>query len=200
MNTDNTKQDLLNTSLFMNPSTELYALLHQFIDCISYVADKHAPLRKKTVTVRPYTPWCNEDIENKKKREKRKAEANWTHTRIEIESHILCQKRNKVAHLIRKAKIEFYNQSNMEYSEQKKALFQVVNKLLHKSRCSVLPTHTLEEYISNVISAFFENKINKIRKLLTTLVQNLKLMLPRSSSTQHFYASSLSFPLSLMMM
>ena len=80
MNTDNTKQDLLNTSLFMNHSTELYALLHQFIDCISYVVDKHAPLRKKTVTVRPYTSWFNEDIANDK-REKRKAEVKWRHTK-----------------------------------------------------------------------------------------------------------------------
>ena len=183
----------------MNPSTELDALLDQFIDCIRYVADKHASLRKKDghcSTIYAMVQWgyC------KYQREKRKAEEKWRHTRTKIQSHVFCEKRNKVAHLIRKAKIEFYNQSNMEYSEQKKALFQVVNKLLHKSRCSVLPTHTSAEDISNVISAFFENKINKIRKLLTTFVQNLKLMLPSSNSTQHFYASSLSFPLSLMMM
>ncbi len=161
INMDTLLMDLEKSPLFVSPSTEITAFLTQLNDCINNVVDKHAPIRKKCTVIRPYTPWFNGDIANAKK-EKRKAESTWRRTRSEVSRQIFCEKKNKVVHLIKKAKIEYYNNSLTECSDQKQ-IFQILNKLLHKAHCSALPTHTLKEEISSVFRAFFDTKIQTLR-------------------------------------
>ena len=69
--------------------------------------EKHAPLTKKTVTVRPQPKWYNDDIHEARK-EKRKAEKVWRKTRLTIHQEIYKEKKLKVVHMIKSSKADFY--------------------------------------------------------------------------------------------
>ena len=68
------------------------------------VIDCHAPLKNKTVKVRPAVPWYNDEIKAAK-RLRRKAERTWRRTRSPSDLHIFKSYRNRVMYLMNQAGI-----------------------------------------------------------------------------------------------
>jgi hypothetical protein len=69
--------------------------------------EKHAPLKKRTVTVHPQPPWYNDTIHEAKK-ERRKAEKKWHKTGLTVHKEIYKEKKMEVIHLIKNSKKDFY--------------------------------------------------------------------------------------------
>ena len=75
-----------------------FALVRRYNTTLSKVIDCHAPLKTKTVKVRPAVPWYNDDIKAAK-RLRRKAERTWRRTRcVWLEYFQVLQKPRDVPH------------------------------------------------------------------------------------------------------
>ena len=60
--------DLILSDLIIQPKNDLHELLRQYNTMLKHNLDKHAPLQKKTVTVKDPVPWYNDAIREEKKR------------------------------------------------------------------------------------------------------------------------------------
>jgi hypothetical protein len=82
---------------------------------------------------------------------------------LEIDRQIYCAKRLHVNSLIHAAKSDYYSSMVQENSQNSKALFKVIDKLLHRNRQSPLPDCDSDEQLATKFSEFFTNKIQTIR-------------------------------------
>jgi hypothetical protein len=163
MDVNSFKDDLSQLPLLTNPPDTLDELLAEYDTQITGLLDKHAPLKTKTQTLRPHTPWFNEDIYNLKK-QRRKAELQWRKSHLEEERQIYCNFRDSFnAHVI-KAKTAHFNNKVEDCGSDQKALFRVVNQLLGKNSELKLPSHDTVEDILDKFGNFFSSKIQKIRQ------------------------------------
>ena len=64
------RQDLANSSLLSDSSdhADLDALVGAFDDTLSHLVDCHAPLKTRTITIRPHSPWYTDEIATEKRK------------------------------------------------------------------------------------------------------------------------------------
>ena len=135
------------------------------------VVDKHAPLRKRTVTDRASAPWMNADIK-KIKSERRATERKWRKTGSTVDKNIFKCFNYKVKQCMQTSK-RFFFESKISTSKSSKSLFNVVNELYGKSKCLKLPSNLPVFELADKFSSFFINKISCIREQLDlTCVSN----------------------------
>ncbi len=130
---------------------------------LSNTLDKHAPIQKRTVVIRPDTSWYTNEI-RESKREKRRAEKLWRRTRLEVHRQMYRTARDHHNALLVTTRVSHIN-SRIAASTTK-SLFKEVNSLLHKETQEILPEHTSKSELANRFSSFFSTKIEKIRKEL----------------------------------
>ena len=138
-------------------------LVSYYNDTMGSVLDKHAPLKQASLAVKARAPWYNREIACAKK-ERRAAEITWRLTKLTVHSEMFKAKRNHVNALMQKAKSTFYNTKVQECEGDQKALFRVINKLLHR-------TDDLAEAncpSAQEMSDFFHEKIERIWHELQT--------------------------------
>jgi hypothetical protein len=162
------KADLDQSSLVTHPKSTLDDLLEQYNTIFSSLVDQHAPEKTKTITIRPVTPWYNEEI-NTAKRARRNAERKWRSTRLTVHRQIFVAKRDLVRDLIIKAKSDHYTTRIDECGSDQKALFRVVAELLHTNDNRPLPDHIDATQLPNAFIDFFQSKITRIRNELDDL-------------------------------
>jgi hypothetical protein len=96
---DQFQKDICNQMIIPDTSS-VEESVNIYNSVLSKLVDTHAPLQHRTVTIRPQTPWFNEDIkENKQLR--RKLERQWFRTGLTVHYEMLCAQRNKLNNLIR---------------------------------------------------------------------------------------------------
>jgi hypothetical protein len=127
--------------------------------------DKDAPLKKRTVIIRPQPAWYSEDISEVRK-EKRKAEKTWRRTGLTIHRDIYKEHNAKLVHMIAKAKQDYYKARLEKSSGDQRVLFKCVDDLLNRSKSSTLPDHSSKEQLANDMADFFNEKVAKIRQSL----------------------------------
>ncbi|XP_068724147.1 uncharacterized protein [Montipora capricornis] len=66
------KDDLRESRLCQNPPDEIADLVSCYCSTMTSLLDKHAPLQKKTITVRPRVPWFKNEIKEAKRLRRRK--------------------------------------------------------------------------------------------------------------------------------
>jgi hypothetical protein len=116
---------LQQTPLLLNPSSSLDDLLNQYNTSISNVLDKLAPTKTRTVTLRPVAPWYNDSIHESRKL-RRKAEATWRSSGLQVHKEIYCHYRDETNLLIRKAETKNFNKHVEDCGQDQKALFKTI--------------------------------------------------------------------------
>jgi hypothetical protein len=81
INMDDFKQSISEAGL--DGSGNVNYLVMQYNNKLRGVLDIHAPLCKKTITVRPDSPWYTEEL-HKEKHKKRKLERQWMRSKLAI--------------------------------------------------------------------------------------------------------------------
>ena len=71
MNVDSLNNDLAKSELCKNPPDDLEELLLSYNKTLIAVLDKHAPVKTRTIVMRPHVPWYTDEI-RQAKRERRK--------------------------------------------------------------------------------------------------------------------------------
>ena len=165
INLDVIKQDLNESVLIKFPANSLDELLQQYNDTIVDIIDKHCPVKMKTVTVRPFTPWFSEEINNAKKL-RRKLEKHWRKTKLVVHREMYVTQRQHVSKLIADAKTAYYTKEVIDCKKDQKSLFRVINNILGKGKALTLPSHSSLNEVLQKFSVYFTSKIANIRREL----------------------------------
>ena len=79
------RADIMNSPLMTSDDAhDVTVLVDQYNSVLSSLLDKHAPLRKCVVTLRPAAPWYTDYI-NGEKRERRRLERRWRDSGLTVD-------------------------------------------------------------------------------------------------------------------
>ena len=156
------RNDIAASSLITNPPEDLAELVLHYDSVLSSILDKHAPIRKRVVTVRPAAPWYTERISDEK-RKRRKLERRWRASSLDSDNQIYQQQCALVKELLYQLKSDYYSNLISENQSDLRKLFTVIGKLLHRNNSQIFPRHVSSNTLADAFMHFFDNKIRKIR-------------------------------------
>ena len=112
---DSFTDDLRNSNL--KSEADLHAIIDQYEKTLKETLEKHAPLKRRTLTLRPSAPWYNEEI-GKDKRHRRRLERRWLSSRLCIHEEMCVKQCQIVNDTIKDAKTTYYSSaiSNNKYN------------------------------------------------------------------------------------
>ena len=165
VDTDKFQSDIQSSDLLQNPATTLDQLCELYDKTLSDINDKHAPLKTKNMTIRPFTPWYTNEI-NEAKKLRRKYEEKWRQTKLTVHEEIYLEQKKVVTDLIKQAKTNFYTQKVLECGKDQKALFRVIDSLQGRNKGCILPSFDTPTDAAEEFSEFFFRKISDIRDKL----------------------------------
>ena len=132
-------------------------LLTQYHEGFSSVLDKHAPLIKRRITIRPENPWASSEIFEMRRRV-RKQERRWRRTRLEIDKQLLQKYLCDLKQGISTAKANFLENKITECGEHS-SLIKIVDSFLEKKSGLPLPKHKSLPLLLEDFGKFFVTKI-----------------------------------------
>ena len=160
-------EDLQNAGLSHESGDDINQLVTQYNDQLSQLLDKHAPMKKAKLVIKPRALWYTPSIA-KAKRLRRKLERQWRRTKLTVHQQMFKEQRQQVSSLIRKTRATYYNNKVTECAGDQKALFSIVDKLLHRTDIGALPSGDSNADIASRMSDFFSEKIDNIWNSLPT--------------------------------
>ena len=156
------QKDIQSTMLNTSRTTDVSEEVDQYNTILSQLVDKHAPVKERVVTIRPSAPWYTDEIKTEK-HFRRKLERKWRSSKLTIDRELYMGQCKKVTKMIDEARRKHYNGEIMGCSNDQKALFGIVDKLLHRNSEPLLPSHDSPHELANRFADFFADKILKIR-------------------------------------
>jgi hypothetical protein len=155
----------------LNAFDSVAELVVSYNDVLAKLLDKHAPLKTRTVTLHPQSPWYNAEIAEAK-RNRRKAERRWRKSKLSVHRQLYIDARNAVKDMITKAKSSYYS-DKIENAVDSKALFKIIDSLTSQTTSSSLPSAASDKILADDFSEFFVQKISKIREHLSSSQSNM---------------------------
>jgi exonuclease III len=162
---DQFHDDITISSLLQSPASDLTELCNQYESVLSTILNNHAPIRSKSITVRPKAPWYTNDI-NENKIKRRRLERCWRRSGLTVDRQMYVDQCNVVKDMIFKAKMNYYSKLISDADTDNNALFKSIDRLLHRSPDRCLPTCDSLFTLSNDFVYFFKKKISNIRDRL----------------------------------
>ena len=107
----------MDSDLVRNQPDDLDTLMSQCDSTLWTFIDKHAPLQKKVIRVRPHAPWYSSELREVKQR-RRAAERRYWKSRLEVDRQCLIEVGRVYQEMCNSAKQAFYNNKICE-SEKK---------------------------------------------------------------------------------
>ena len=127
--------------------------------------DKHAPLKTRTITIRPSAPWYTEDIREEKQK-RRALERRLRRTGLTVDRERFVDQCQVVNEFILQAKTAYYSRIIDENQYDPKRLFSIFDKLLHRKSEPKLPDSMDDQSLANTFRDYFIEKITTIREEL----------------------------------
>ena len=116
--------------------------------------DKHAPLKTRTITIRPSAPWYTEDIRQEKQK-RRALERCWRRTGLTVDRERFVDQCQVINEFILQAKTAYYSRIIDENQYDPKRLFSIFDKLLHRKSEPKLPDSMDDESLANAFADYF---------------------------------------------
>ena len=144
---------------------DLESLLTLFNTTLIGLLDKHAPLKTRTITIRPSAPWYTEDIREEKQK-RRALERRWRRTGLTVDRERFVDQCQVVNEFILQAKTAYYSRVIDENQYDPKHLFSIFYKLLHRKSEPKPPYSMDDESLANAFADYFIEEITTIREEL----------------------------------
>ncbi len=128
---------------------------------ISHFLDKHAPLRRKTITVHLQAEWYTSELELEKRKRSR-LERIYRKSLSSTDAQDILVQYAYYSELQVKTQQQFYVTKIEDSSGDQRSLFKVLNKLLHREYEQHLPAFDDLNELVNRSADFFRNKIYNI--------------------------------------
>ncbi|CAB3997172.1 Hypothetical predicted protein, partial [Paramuricea clavata] len=132
------RQNILSSELYARPAPTLEERCDQYDSVLSTLLENHAPLRKKTVTIRSMAPWYNEDIK-KQKIVRRCKERRWRKSGSQVDRQAYADQCILVKNTISEAKMEYYSSLVQDAGTDSGRVFQIINRFLHRKPEKLYP-------------------------------------------------------------
>ena len=156
------KSDILTSEVFKLPECrDVENLVSVYNNELSVLIDKHAPLRSKTITLRPSCPWFTEELHDAKHL-KRKLERKWQSTRLTIDHSVYRNQCAIVNKTLKKARIDYYSEKVESSERDQKSLFKITKHLLDGPSEVALPSDKKPKELVQGFSDFFIYKVETI--------------------------------------
>ena len=120
------------SELCKNPPDDLEELLLSYNKTLIAVLDKHAPVKTRTIVMRPQVPRYTDEI-RQAKGERRNAERRWRLSKLDSDLAVFKVKRNAVNNLMNKARQAFYTKLIEDNSCNQRKLFRASKSLFNQS-------------------------------------------------------------------
>ena len=162
INVDQFIRDISISRLITHPPSTLNELLHSYNSTLSFIFNKHAPLKTKIVKSKNSQPWFTPAL-SKLKSARRHLERLWSRTHSSVDLQRLRSTTNHYHAAIIRAK-KLYNSTliSSNISEPRK-LWNSVNKILHRKSASQFPNSIPSTSLPQMFATFFSDKIHKLR-------------------------------------
>ena len=124
-----------------------------------------APVKSRTIVLRPNAPWYNEDIGNEK-RKKRRLERRGRSSRLESDRLSYIEQCSVVNTMLYKAKEFYYSSVIQDNAHDTRLLFRSIDKLLQRQTEKHYPSADNDQQLAIAFADFFTAKIERIREEL----------------------------------
>ena len=121
----NFRDDIKNSPLLKTKTNDVEQLVLEYNQSICAILDKHAPVKTRTITIKPAAPWYTNAVDMARK-EKRQCERKWRATGLTIHRQLFINARNVQNFTIAEAKKCFFKQKISESANHKKPYFPVL--------------------------------------------------------------------------
>ena len=171
---DSLNDDLAKSDLWKNPPDDLEELVISYNKTLKAVFDKHAPVKTRTIVVRPRVPWYTDEIRHAK-RERRKAERRWRLSKLDSDLVAFKIKRNVVDNLMNNARRAFYTNFIEENSCDQRTLFRASKRLFNQSQDDGLSPNLHAPRFTDQIGEYFATKIDTIQRQIEADITDLTI-------------------------
>ena len=170
-------------------TSDLSDFVNKYNNMLKSLLDTYAPLRTKTIILRPTASWYNDEIRSEKRR-RRALESRWRSSKLECDRLRFQEQSRKVNNFIKATKMEFYSGIIRDCSNSQ-TLFNTVSKLLHRNTPVDYPS-TCESNtdLANRFIDFFGDKIAVIRNALDEVFDSISDFDDNVSFSDQFTLSS----------
>ncbi len=159
INLNSLNSDIIESNL-MSDTSDCF-LVKNYEHVLGSLLDKHAPMKRRTITIRPKAPWYNANI-TAAKRFRRQLERKWRSSKSLSDRAAFANQCKVGNNLIYESKQLYYNDLIEENSSNSKLLFKIVNKLLQKNTDRQYPKEHDNKSLANSFADYFTTKIEKI--------------------------------------
>ena len=160
------KADLKAACLTYDLACDTNAFVEFYDKTLNIILEKHLPLKEKVVTEHANCPYYD-DIIRFSKTERRRLEWRWRRTKDPNDRQnyvIKCREKND---LLLTAEADYYKSKLAECGKDHKAIFRIINELLHRDTGETFPDDTgVQSDLPQKISDFFTDKMYFIRQKL----------------------------------
>nr|XP_054759574.1 uncharacterized protein LOC129265625 [Lytechinus pictus] len=153
-------EDIRNSSLATSTPGHSSEAVGIYNETLSQLIDKHAPMKSKTITIRPSAPWYTEEL-REAKRIRRQAERQMKSSGLSIDRQLYQQSCLAYNTTLQEAKSMYFNAEITEADT--KELFRIVKRLTSpSSQETFLPEHRNDVALANEFGNYFNGKIASI--------------------------------------
>ncbi len=160
--------DVQRLPLIQAPCSSIDERTTQYNDGLRSILDRHAPVKTKTIVLRPDAPWMSDELRELKVKQ-RWAERCWRAAKRRCDLRIERFRRMYVRHrfnytrAINDARIRSVRDQVSECNGDKRALFRLVGDLTGSTTPQSLPVRPCLQDTVDDLSEFFASKISTIR-------------------------------------
>lgn len=129
---------------------------------LSNVLNRHAPIKKRVVTVQPDAPWYTDDIKCEK-RKRRKLERIWRATRLQNDRERFVRQCSDVKDLLSLSRSKYYQDLITENRSDTRKLFSIFAKRLSRKSEPKYPIPVTSGSLAQDFLLYFSDKIMRIR-------------------------------------
>ena len=163
INIEALRHDINTSSTLNNALGTADQLAQRYITGLMDLMNTHAPVIRRTVTVRPQAPWYNEPLRDAK-RLRRRLERIWRRHKKEHDRQLYRSQCVTVVKEILRVKTEYYSNRISDSKGDTQLLFSITSKLLENQQAPKLPLD--KNNLANKFSTFFHDKITNLRDSL----------------------------------
>lgn len=143
-------------------SSTVDQLVHTYNAFFRFIQDRDCPEIDKEIRIKDDAPWYDSSVVGLRKR-RRRAERLWRRHRTESSRLDYVAARRAATVKVTQRKIEYYTDRIDSCRGDQKRLFSTLNSLTGQRSAQVLPSSVPAADLASRFSAFFADKINRIR-------------------------------------
>ena len=154
------RSDLQNKVVPSSSQTHLELEVLDLFKAINSTLDKHAPAitKSKLLSSKSFT---NEDIKHAR-RDCRKAERRFLKTGLQDDNTAFKEAKKKLIAVVKHSQNTFFSKKLKTAKNNSKAVYQIINHLLHKDQPRVLPEANDDLVLADSFAKFYQEKISNI--------------------------------------